>query len=149
MTPSEFFSRLYVALTDLHPLHSMTVHFPIALAAVGLLFLILALWRRDEFMERTAFYCITLVALSTIVASLTGYRDVVVRFEGEAPYVNTKIFLGITLFILSTGLALARWRQSEILWKPSTMVLYVLGFSGSFLLTITLGFLGGSILYGF
>jgi uncharacterized membrane protein len=126
----------------------MTVHFPIALTGTSLLLLLLALLRRNEALERAAFYNITLSAISTIVAGLTGYRDHIVRFEGEAPLVNVKIYLAITLLVLTTVIALSRWRNPEILWKPSTVVMYVSGFFGSFLLAITLGFLGGVILYG-
>lgn len=149
MDISDFISRLVVALTETHPIHSLVVHFPIALTSVGLLFILLALWQRNEFMERAAFYCITLASISTIAASLTGYRDYVVRFEGDAPYANLKIFLGISLFILTAVVAISRWRQPEILWKPTTIVLYLLGFAGSFALAAVLGFLGGAILYGF
>jgi uncharacterized membrane protein len=126
----------------------MTVHFPIALTGTSLLLLLLALLRRNEALERAAFYNITLSAISTIIAGLTGYRDNIVRFEGEAPLVNVKIYLAITLLVLTTVIALSRWRNPEILWKPSTVVMYVSGFFGSFLLAITLGFLGGVILYG-
>ncbi len=145
----EFLNRLIIALTEIHPTHSMVVHFPIALTGAALLFLLLALWRRNEIMERAAFYNITLGAISTIVAGVTGYRDNIVRFEGDAPLVNVKIFLAITLFVLTTVTAFSRWRSPEILWKPSTMVAYLAAFAGSFLLAVTLGFLGGVILYGF
>jgi uncharacterized membrane protein len=145
----EFFNRLLTALIEIHPWHSMTVHFPIALTGTALLFLILALWRRNQVLERAAFYLIALTAVSTIVAGLTGYRDYVVRFEGEAPLINVKIFLAITLLALTTITAIGRWRQSETLWKPSTMVLYLSAFAASFALAAVLGFLGGVILYGF
>lgn len=144
-----FITRFINALVDVHPLHSMTVHFPIALTGVALLFLVLALWRRNETLERAAFYNITLSAISTIVAGVTGYRDNIVRFEGEAPLVDVKIFLAITLLVLTTVVALSRWRNREILWKTSTMVVYLSAFVASFLLAATLGFLGGVILYGF
>ena len=149
MTPTEFINRLFTALTELHPLHSMTVHFPIALSGVALLFLVLALWRRSEALERAAFYNLTLAAIASIVASLTGMRDNIVRFEGEAPLANIKFFLAISLIVLSLVVVISRWRQAEVLWKPGTMVLYLLGFAGSFALAATLGFLGGVILYGF
>ncbi len=149
MTPTEFISRLFTALTELHPLHSMTVHFPIALSGVALLFLVLALWRRSEALERAAFYNLTLAAIASIVAGLTGMRDNIVRFEGEAPLANVKFFLAISLIVLSLVVVISRWRQAEVLWKPGTMVLYLLGFAGSFALAATLGFLGGVILYGF
>ena len=145
----EFITRLINALIEVHPLHSMTVHFPIALTGTALLFLVLALWRRSEVLERAAFYLIVLTAISTVVAGLTGYRDYVVRFEGEAPLVNVKIFLAVTLLVLTTASAVGRWRHSEFLWKPSTMVLYLSSFAASFALAAVLGFLGGVILYGF
>jgi hypothetical protein len=72
-----------------------------------------------------------------------------VRFEGDAPYVQYKIAFGITLFVLTTITAVSRYRNPEILWRPSSRVLYVAAFAGSFALAVTLAFLGGAILYGF
>jgi uncharacterized membrane protein len=144
-----FITRFVNAIVDVHPLHSMTVHFPIALTGTAFLFLVLALWRRNEVLEQAAFYLIALSGISTVIAGLTGYRDNIVRFEGEAPLINVKIFLAVTLFVLILGITVSRWRDREILWRPSTMVMYLLAFTGSFLLAATLGFLGGVILYGF
>jgi uncharacterized membrane protein len=141
--------NLFNTIFDVHPWHVPTVHFPIALTGAGLLFLILALWQRNELLERAAFYNMALAALSTVVAALTGYRDFVARFEGDAPYINVKIFLAVTLFILTTVIVIIRWRQPELLWRPQTMLLYVSAFAGSFALAAMLGFIGGVILYGF
>lgn len=149
MTVGDFFSRLFEALTDTHPLHSMTVHFPVALSVVGLLFVLLALVQRNPILEHAAYYCIALTAFTTVMAGFTGYRDVIVRFEGEAPLVDVKGYLALTLFVLTTVMAVARTRRQELLWSPSTMVLYVSGFVGAVALTSTLSFLGGVILYGF
>ena len=145
----EFLDRLTNALFVLHPLHSMTVHFPIALSAAALLFVVLALWRRSEALEQVAFYNMALAAASTVVAALTGMRDNLARFDGLAPYVNVKLFLAVSLFVLTTVTVVGRWRKHGILWSPSTRVLYLAGFVGSFALAAVLGFLGGSILYGF
>ena len=145
----EFIERLINALTKLHPLHSMTVHFPIALTATALFFLLLALWKRDKSLELLASLNLGLASVSTIVAGLTGLRDNILRYDGSAPNVNAKIFLAISLVVL-TGLAsYSRWRKPEILWMPSTRILYLAAFLGSFALAATLGFLGGVILYGF
>src|SRR5512136_482272 len=141
-------ARILNAVLNIHPWHSMVVHFPIGLTGAALLFIVLALWRRNESLEHAAFYAISLAAVSTVVAGLTGIRDNIVRFEGGAPLVSVKIFLAVTLLILTTVTAVTRWRQKEMLWKPATMVLYVLAFVGSFSLAVTLGFLGGVILYG-
>lgn len=145
----ESITGLFNTIFDVHPWHVPTVHFPIALTGIGLLFLLVALWQRNESLERAAFYNITLAALSTLAAGLTGYRDYIVRFEGDAPYINLKIFLAITLFVLTAVIAVVRWRQPEVLWRPTTMVLYVAGFAASFTLASILGFIGGIILYGF
>jgi uncharacterized membrane protein len=140
---------LFNTIFDVHPLHTPTTHFPIALTGAALLFLILALWRRSEALERAAFYNITLAAVSTIVAGITGVRDNLVRFEGDAPLASVKIFLAITLLLVTAVAALSRWRRPEILWTPTTMVLYVSAFVASFILATVLGFIGGVILYGF
>ncbi len=145
----DFITSLINTVFDVHPWHVPTVHFPIALTAIALLFLLLALWQRNEMLERAAFYNLTLAAISTIIAGLTGYRDYVARFEGDAPYINLKIFLAITLLILTTATATIRWRKPEVLWNPATMVFYVSAFAASFLLAAVLGFIGGVILYGF
>jgi len=145
----DFINQLLTTLFETHPWHVPTVHFPIALTGVALLFLGVALWRRNEMLERAAFYNMTLAAISTVVAGLTGYRDYVVRFEGDAPYATIKIFLAITLVVLTAGIVVSRWRQPELLWKPTTMILYLLAFAASFVVASVLGFLGGVILYGF
>lgn len=145
----DFFNRLFTAILETHPLHTPTTHFPIALTGVAFLFLLLALWRRSEFLERAAFFNMTLAALSTILAAGTGMRDNLVRYEGEAPFASVKIFLAVSLLLLTLALTISRWRKQEILWTPGTMVLYVAGFGGSFAIAAVLGFLGGVILYGF
>ena len=86
-------TNLYHTIFEVHPLHTPTTHFPIALTGTALLFLLLALWRKNESLEHAAFYTITLAAISTIVAGFTGMRDNLVRFEGDAPMTNIKIFL--------------------------------------------------------
>ena len=146
---SEFINRLFTAVFENHPWHVPVTHFPIALTGAAFLFLILALWRRSEALERAAFYNMALAALMTIAASITGVRDNLVRFEGGAPYAGIKVFLAVTLLVLTVVLTVSRWRSAELLWKPTTMILYLLGFAGSFFLAAVLGFLGGVILYGF
>lgn len=140
---------MITTIFDTHPWHVPTVHFPIALTGAALLFLILALWQRSEMLERAAFYNMALAAVSTIAAGITGYRDYIVRLEGDAPYASVKIFLAVTLFVLTVVIVASRWRNPELLWKPSTMILYLLAFAGSFAISSVLGFLGGVILYGF
>jgi uncharacterized membrane protein len=145
----EFINRFINALVDLHPPHTMTVHFPIGLTGAALLFVLLALWRRSLVLEQVAFFNISLAAVSAVVAGLVGYRDHIVRFDGNAPLASAKIFLAVSLFVLTTITAISRRRKPEILWNPSAVVLYVSAFVASFALAAALGFLGGVILYGF
>ncbi len=141
-------NQIINAIVNIHPWHSMFVHFPIGLTGAAFLFIVLARWRRNESLEQAAFFAITLAAVSTVVAGATGIRDDVVRFDGAAPFTSVKILLGITLFLLTTTLAVTRWRKREVLWTPATTVLDLAGFAGSFALAITLAFIGGVILYG-
>ena len=145
----DFINRLVTAMVDLHPWHTLTVHFPIALSAVGLLAILLALWRRSDLFEHFAYFNVILVAISTAFAGLVGLRDHFVRFEGDTPYVNMKIFLGISLLLLASITVLFRRRNPDLLWNGSTRLLYVATYAGCFLLAAVLGFVGGSILYGF
>jgi len=145
----EFVNRVVTALVDVHPWHSLVVHFPVALSTVGLFFVLLSLWRRSELYEHFAFVNIVLVAISTVFAGLTGLRDHIVRYDGNTPYVNVKIFLGISLLLLASVMAWARRRNRKLLWNPSTRILYVAAYFACFLFSFVLGFVGGSILYGF
>ena len=144
----DIIGQILNAIINVHPWHSMVVHFPIGLTGGAFLFIVLARWRRSESLERAAFYLIALAAISTIVAGATGIRDDLVRFNGAAPLAPVKIVLGTTLLLLTTATAVIRWRKRELLWTPSTTVLYMGAFAVSFGLAITLGFIGGVILYG-
>jgi uncharacterized membrane protein len=135
-------------LIMVHPWHTLAVHFPIGLTGAALLFVVLALWRRSEWLEHAAYFTLAVAAITTVLAGLTGLRDDVVRYDGAAPFVEQKIFLALSLLVVATITVVSRRRQRDLLWDPSTMVLYVAGFAGCFGLAAILGFLGGAILYG-
>jgi len=143
----EFLDRLITALTELHPIHPMVVHFPIALTGAALFFILLALWKNREFFEQAAFANIALATVSTVVAGITGMYDNQINYVGDAPNAGLKMILAVTLFIATTATAIARWRNSNLFsqWK----VLYITGYAVSFGLALVLAFLGGVILYGF
>jgi len=144
----EFFNRLYIALTELHPLHPMIVHFPIALTGAAFLFILLAWWKNNSSLELAAFANIILAAISTVVAGITGMMDNIKNYVGDAPNAGTKMFLAILLFILTTGISIVRYRNPDIFQKGNR-ILYVSAYGLSFAIVLVLAFLGGVILYGF
>lgn len=144
----EFINRLIYALTELHPIHPMFVHFPIALTGAAFLFILLAYWKNNASLEIAAYANIALAALSTIVAGLTGFLDNLNTYEGEAPNGGVKIVLAILLFALTTGIAIARYRKPDLFQKANRL-LYIGSYGLSFLIAFILAFLGGIILYGF
>lgn len=141
-------SQILNTLFMVHPLHPMVVHFPLALTGAALLFYLLALLRKNPYLERAAYYCISLTAVSTVAAGLTGLSDNATRYDGMAPNVQTKIILASLLLVLATVTAVIRWRQKEPRWQPKAAVLYLAAYGVSFLLAGTLGFLGGVIVFG-
>lgn len=141
--------RIFNDLTKLQPPHPIFVHFPIALTSAALFFILLALWKRRKILEQIAFANISLAALSTIVAGSFGIRDNIVFHAGGAPNHVAKIILASTLFVITTILAFARWRNEELFYAKSTKALYVVGYFVSFLIAGVLGFLGAIIVYGF
>ncbi len=144
-----FVERVVNALIHIHPWHSLVVHYPTAFGTVGVLCVLFALWRRNELAETLAFFCIAVTAAGTALAGLAGLRDNFVHFDGAAPYLNLKIFLAVTLLLLATVMSFARWRKPDLLWNPSTRIIYTAGFVGVALLAVVLGFVGGSIVFGF
>ena len=144
----DFLNRLFVALTELHPPHPMIVHFPIALTGAAFLFILLAYWRKNSSLEQAAFANISLAAVSTIVAGATGFIDNIKNYEGDAPNAGTKIILAITLFLLTTGISIIRYRKPDM-FQNGNRILYIGSYGLSFAISLVLAFLGGVILYGF
>jgi uncharacterized membrane protein len=144
-----FVERVINALIHIHPWHSLVVHFPTAFSTVGFLCVLYALWRKSKLFEKFAFFSMAVTAAGTAVAGLAGLRDNWIHFGGAAPYLNIKIFLATTLLLLSSVTTFARGLKSDMLWNPSTRILYLAAFLGAFVLATVLGFVGGSIVYGF
>ena len=144
----EFLNRLIHTITEVHPTHPMFVHFPIALTGAAFFFILLAYWRNNTALEQTAFANIVLAAVSTVVAGITGYLDNLKNYVGEAPNANTKIILAIALFLLTTGLSIARFRNPQM-FQNTNPLLYMASYGLSFAIALVLAFLGGVILYGF
>jgi uncharacterized membrane protein len=144
----DFINRVIHALTVLHPTHPMFVHFPIALTGAAFLFILLAYWRKSASLEQTAFANIALASIATVAAGITGYLDNIKNYLGEAPNASTKIILAITLFILTAGISIVRYRNPD-LFRKANPFLYIASYGICFAIALVLAFLGGIILYGF
>lgn len=144
----DLIQRVIYNLTEVHPLHTMVVHFPIALTGAALFFILLALVRRSALLEQVAFANIALASISTLAAGFTGMMDNLSIYEGQAPNASWKVTLAMTLFIITALTAILRGRKPD-LFNSRARGLYVAAYFISFLLASVLGFLGGVILYGF
>lgn len=140
--------RVIHALTEVHPLHPMLVHFPIALTGAAAFFILLALWRKSKTLEQAAFANIVLATFGTIAAGATGMMDNINTYDGSAPNAGTKIILALVLLIVTAATSIARWRNPN-LFESKAKPLYAAAYFVSFALALVLAFLGGVILYGF
>lgn len=145
----DFISRIIRAVTELHPLHPMFVHFPIGLTAGACFFILLAVATRNSRFEQVAYANISLATLAVLVAGATGLHDNIVNFEGAAPNANLKIILASLLLLIASGTAITRWRNPNLFEKYPVRWFYISAYGVCFALAIILGFLGGVILYGF
>jgi hypothetical protein len=83
------------------------------------------------------------------VAAIFGIRDNIVFYNSSAPNHIAKIALAITLFIITSLMAITRWRNKELLYLKPTKWLFVSAYFVSFAIAAGLGFLGGIIVFGF
>lgn len=143
----EFFQQLWHTLTQVHPLHPMLVHFPIALTGAAAFFILLAVILKSWELEQVAFANLALASLSTIAAGVTGVMDNVNTYEGAAPNASAKIVLATLLFALTLGTSIIRWRTPDLFKRPAR-IWYILAILASFAIALVLAFLGGVILYG-
>lgn len=141
--------RIYHAITQLHPPHTLLVHFPIALITTALFFLLVALWMKNNILEQVAFADMSLAVVSIFVCGIVGIRDNIVFYAGGAPNHIAKIVLASILFVVTGITVFARWRNKEILYTKSTKAYYISAYIVSFIIVTVLGFLGGIIIFGF
>lgn len=144
----DFIVRILYNLLEVHPIHTLVVHFPTGLTGAALFFILLSLWRRNARLEYVAFANIALASVSTVAAGLTGLMDNAQIYNGQAPNASAKIVLAMTLFTVTALTAFFRWRKPELFHSRARAV-YIGAYIISFALASVLGFLGGVILYGF
>jgi uncharacterized membrane protein len=144
----DLINRIIYDLTQVHPLHPMIVHFPIALTGAAFFFILLAYLRKSSMLEQVAFANIALASAGTVAAGITGYMDNLKNYQGAAPNANVKIILAILLFVLTMTISIVRYRNPDLFQKTNPF-LYAASYGLCFAIALVLAFLGGVILYGF
>ena len=132
---------------DTSHFHPMLVHFPIALAAVGLFFEVI-FFRKGNEKPVCGEFILYIAALSAIAALLTGLLFTS-PLSGEALAMKDKhqlfaILSTVFLFLTSLVYLYRRFSKKSKL-SPAGMVLYLVSFV---LISIT-GFLGGNLVYSY
>jgi len=144
----DLINRIIYTLTQVHPLHPMLVHFPIALTGAAFFFILLAYLRKSAMLEQVAFANISLATAGVIVAGVTGYMDNLKNYDGAAPNASAKIILASLLLVLTATISVVRYRNPD-LFQKSNPFLYAASYGLCFAIALVLAFLGGVILYGF
>jgi uncharacterized membrane protein len=145
----ELVRRIIHALLYIHPIHALLVHFPIALTAAALFFILLATWKHSDLLEKIAFANISLAAVSTLLAGLAGLLDNARFYGGHAANYIPKIILASILLGITSLTAILRWKDPTLFQGGAKKALYISAYFASFALAAVLGFLGGIIVYGF
>ncbi len=130
-----------------HPLHPMTVHFPIALYFLGVLLTGIYLWRGQTEVERFAYWSFTLSGLGAIVASLVGLIDQnqLAIADPRRENVNPHITSGVALIIINGLLVYMRFRWPDVLSRYRWVYLGLMGV-GVIIVLIT-AWLGAELVY--
>ncbi len=130
-----------------HPLHASTVHFPIALYTLGVLMTWLYLWRKQNEVERFAYWSFGLSWLATLVSSLTGLIDQnqLELADPRRDAVNLHITAAVGLLILNGLVLYMRFRWPDVLERQRGLYLglMVLGLSA----VLATAWLGAELVY--
>jgi len=132
---------------DTSHFHPMIVHFPIALAAVGLFFEII-FFRKGKEKPVCGEFILYLASLSAIVALLTGLLFTS-SLSGEAFALKNRhelfaILSTVFLFLTSAVYLYRRFGKNDKL-NQAGIVLYII----SFVFVSITGFLGGNLVYSY
>ena len=130
-----------------HPLHPMTVHFPIALYLLGVLLTIGYLWRGEAEYERFAFWSLILSWIATVVASVAGLFDQN-QLEISDPrrdYINPHITAGLALLVINGALLYMRLRWPNVLTSHRWPYLGLMALG--LIAVLATGWLGAELVY--
>lgn len=130
-----------------HPIHSFTVHFPIALYLLGVLMTGISLGWGSSDAERFAFWSFGLSWLATVVASIFGLIDQGQLLPGDPRQgtVNMHITAGIALMITNGLLVYMRFRWPDVLTRFRWRYLGVMALG--VVAVLASGWLGGELVF--
>lgn len=131
-----------------HPLHPLTVHFPIALLFTSVFFDLLGILTGKKHFSQTGWWLLILGLVGGAVAAGFGmWTEEQVEASGvpEGAVDRHEAFALTTLAVFA-ALAVVRWRM-RARWSPRDRVIYlIVAMVGLLLLGIT-GFYGGELVY--
>ncbi len=130
-----------------HPLHPMTVHFPIAFYLLGVLLTVAYLWRGQPDYDRFAYWSFSLSWLATLVSSLAGLMDQsqLELTDPRRDNVNTHITAGVALLIINGLLLYMRFRWADVLSRRRWPYLGLMALGVGAVLATT--WLGGELVF--
>lgn len=130
-----------------HPLHPMTVHFPIVLYLLGVGLTIGYLWRKQVDMEQFAYWCFNLSLLMAVLSALVGLIDQnqLTLDDPRRDAVDDHITSAISFILINGGIVYLRLRWPDVLARYRWRYLGLLGL-GTLAILLT-AWLGGELVY--
>lgn len=130
-----------------HPVHPMTVHFPIAFYLVGAGLTLFCLWRCQPQAEQFAYWCFLGSWIATVLASLFGLIDQnrLTIDDPRQAAVNNHITAGVALIIINGLLVYMRFRWPDALQRYRWQYLTVMGLG--VMAVVATGWLGAELVY--
>src|SRR3990172_9561222 len=131
-----------------HPIHPLTVHFPIALLFTSVFFDLLGIITENKNFRQTGFWLLILGLMGGIVAAIFGFWvEEAVEAAGVPEHAVDlhETFAVITLIVFGVLLVFRWWVKNR--WSARDRVIYLCTAMLGLLLLGTTGFYGGELVY--
>ena len=131
-----------------HPIHPLTVHFPIALLFTSVFFDLLGIITENKNFRQTGFWLLILGLMGGIVAAIFGFWvEEAVEAAGVPEHAVDlhETFAVITLIVFGVLLVFRWWVKNR--WSARDRVIYLCVAMLGLLLLGTTGFYGGELVY--
>jgi uncharacterized membrane protein len=138
----------------MYPLHPLTVHLPIGLLLGNALLTLLYLHRNDPAFEISAFHCLWLGWLGTLLAIAAGTFDAARQLlSATTPrsdalgWINAHALVGFAILVIYWQAWQIRRRNPNVLASPTTRRGYLARLGIGVALLVLDGWLGGHLVY--